>query len=83
MRLFAISKVICATILASPAVAKTCLSLPGDLNWPKDADWQSLNRTVDGKLVATDPIGSPCHDPTYNATACDELKAAWANPLTQ
>jgi hypothetical protein len=38
---------------------------------------------VAGRLVATKPIGSPCHDPTFDAAACDALKANWFNPLTQ
>jgi hypothetical protein len=42
-----------------------------------------LNQTVSGKLIKTVPIGSPCHDPTYDEAACTELKAQWTNPLTQ
>jgi hypothetical protein len=60
-----------------------CRCLPGDACWPAQDSWAKLNSTVSGKLVATVPIGSPCHDPTYDAAACDQLKADWLNPLTQ
>ncbi|KAF2633887.1 FAD binding domain-containing protein, partial [Macroventuria anomochaeta] len=59
-----------------------CHVLPGDADWPSTEAWSTLNETVNGKLVKTVPIGSPCHDPTYDASACDALKAAWTNPLT-
>ncbi|CAI6331748.1 unnamed protein product [Periconia digitata] len=62
--------------------AHKCLTLPSDRDWPRDHDWEQLNRTVNGNLVATTPIGSPCHDPSYDAVACDKLKAEWLNPLT-
>ncbi|PVH91131.1 hypothetical protein DM02DRAFT_470584, partial [Periconia macrospinosa] len=52
-----------------------CLLLPGDYDWPKTDIWAALNTTVNGKLVATNPIGSPCHDPTYNESACNSLQA--------
>lgn len=60
-----------------------CLCQPADACWPSDDVWSKLNTTVDGKLVETSPIGSPCHDPTYDAGACQALKAQWLNPLTQ
>ncbi|KAH7392252.1 FAD binding domain-containing protein [Phaeosphaeria sp. MPI-PUGE-AT-0046c] len=64
------------------AQSADCLCLPGDACWPAQDTWATLNSTVNGKLVATVPIGSPCHDPTYDAGACDELKKQWLNPLT-
>ncbi|KAL5115253.1 hypothetical protein ACEQ8H_006845 [Pleosporales sp. CAS-2024a] len=59
-----------------------CLCLPGDACWPSQNTWNALNKTVSGKLVATVPIASPCHDPTYDAAACANLQAEWTNPLT-
>jgi hypothetical protein len=86
MKLVFIAKLIWAMLLAKLGVAhnnKQCLVLPGDADWPNAEAWSTLNSTVNGKLVATVPIGSPCHDPTYDASACDALKAKWTNPLTQ
>ncbi|KAL2759357.1 hypothetical protein ACRALDRAFT_1025952 [Sodiomyces alcalophilus JCM 7366] len=72
---------------ATPATAATrpaafCYCMPGDPCWPSQDTWQHLNSTVRGGLVATEPIGSPCHDPTYDEAACDALRAEWTNPLT-
>ncbi|KGO69587.1 FAD linked oxidase, N-terminal [Penicillium italicum] len=43
---------------------------------------QVLSRgcTVGGSLVATVPIGSPCHEPNYDAVACAALKEIWETP---
>ncbi|KAK7432915.1 hypothetical protein QQZ08_000386 [Neonectria magnoliae] len=59
-----------------------CRCLPGDSCWPSWYSWARLNSTVGGRLVATEPIGSPCHDPTYDEAACKALQAEWNNPLT-
>ncbi|ESZ91957.1 hypothetical protein SBOR_7666 [Sclerotinia borealis F-4128] len=58
----------------------SCRALPGDSLWPSTTEWNKLNNTVDGRLVATVPIASPCHDPNYDATECAYLQANWANP---
>lgn len=64
-----------------PASASTsCRALPGDLAWPSLLEWQTLNATVNGRLVATVPLGSPCHDPNYNETECAYLQSQWLFP---
>ncbi|ETS77837.1 hypothetical protein PFICI_09899 [Pestalotiopsis fici W106-1] len=60
-----------------PVIGGDCKVFPGDAAWPSDAEWASLNETVSGRLVKTVPLGSPCHDPNYNATLCEELKDEW------
>ncbi|KAK0385546.1 hypothetical protein NLU13_6725 [Sarocladium strictum] len=59
-----------------------CRCLPGDACWPSVQEWQRLNQTVDGRLVATVPIGSPCHDPHYDEAACKQLQDDWLLPQT-
>ncbi|CAG8896820.1 unnamed protein product [Penicillium egyptiacum] len=66
--------------LAAPAIASDCHCLPSDSCWPAPSAWASLNSTVGGRLVATVPIGSPCHEPNYDAAACAALKANWNMP---
>ncbi|OQE34805.1 hypothetical protein PENCOP_c015G05357 [Penicillium coprophilum] len=66
--------------LAVPAIASDCHCLPGDTCWPAPSVWASLNDTVDGRLIATVPIGTPCHAPNYDAAACAALKANWTKP---
>ncbi|CAM1503621.1 Fc.00g012120.m01.CDS01 [Cosmosporella sp. VM-42] len=69
-------------VLTSSCQATLCRSLPGDASWPSVTVWNRLNSTVDGRLVKTVPLGSPCHDPNYNADACAALQDAWNLPQT-
>ena len=55
----------------------TCRYIPGDPLWPSSQDWNELNSTIGGRLVATIPLGSPCHDPTYDAAECSYLQNQW------
>ncbi|KAI1170396.1 FAD binding domain protein [Nemania sp. FL0916] len=61
-----------------------CRCFPGDECWPSRADWAALNQSVYGALVATVPIGSPCHDTfpgvSYDAEKCGEIQANWPRP---
>lgn len=75
-----------ATATAAPAASSSnasCHCLPGDACWPSAAKWNALNSTVGGRLIATVPIGSVCHEPTYDAEACAQLQEDWNLPQTQ
>ncbi|KAG5982709.1 hypothetical protein E4U55_001499 [Claviceps digitariae] len=61
----------------SPA---NCRVLPGDPTWPSKSDWYAFNSSVDGQLIATKPLGSPCHDPKYDETACAAVQKQWMLP---
>jgi len=61
----------------------SCRFIPGDEGWPSQSDWDRLNRTVRGRLIATVPLASVCHTPTYSETACDSLKQQWDLSPTQ
>ncbi|KFA66959.1 hypothetical protein S40285_05754 [Stachybotrys chlorohalonatus IBT 40285] len=57
-----------------------CKVLPGDRDWPSTSQWSSLNGTVNGRLIASVPLGSVCHDApfnNYNADACARLQNTW------
>ncbi|OJJ51527.1 hypothetical protein ASPZODRAFT_12348 [Penicilliopsis zonata CBS 506.65] len=83
MKAWTVAAAVAAAALSSTALAASdCYCLPGDSCWPSDTKWATLNTTVGGRLVATVPIGTPCHDPTYNETACAELQANWYLPET-
>ncbi|KAJ3531215.1 hypothetical protein NM208_g8974 [Fusarium decemcellulare] len=58
----------------------SCKCFPGDKCWPSDNAWKSLNSTVGGRLIKTVPLGSPCHDPTYDAAECKRLQSQWQSP---
>ncbi|CAF3524157.1 unnamed protein product [Fusarium graminearum] len=69
-------------LIARTSAAPNCRCMPSDACWPSNNAWASLNKTVDGTLIKTVPIGSPCHDPTYDADACAALQSAWMLPQT-
>jgi hypothetical protein len=54
-----------------------CRCFPGEHCWPKAHEWNTLNETLDGRLLATVPLGSPCHDPKYDAKRCVQLLGEW------
>ena len=71
---------VCQVSRASPAnyTNSRCRVLPGDYDWPSIAQWDKLNNTiVGGKLILNVPLGSPCHDPTYNAAQCAAIRQGW------
>ncbi|KAK8047898.1 FAD binding domain containing protein [Apiospora saccharicola] len=73
---------------ASPLISKSVRSLPGsrcksiqgDPTWPTEEDWARLNATVQGRLITSVRIASVCHDPTYDARACEDLRGKWGFP---
>lgn len=71
-------------IAAFPTVLTAwCRSLPGDESWPNASQWENLNSTVGGRLVETYPLGSACHDPTFDATKCASLQTQWLDAQLQ
>lgn len=62
---------------------QSCRKLPHDEDWPTQETWAALNATVDGKLIATVPLASSCHDPNYDAAKCDPLRENWEYAQTQ
>ena len=73
-------------VLAIPVAdssSKSCHCMPTDPCWPSTSEWNKLNSSVEGRLVQTHPIGSPCHDPTYDAAKCQFLQQQWTTPELQ
>lgn len=68
------------------AIETRCRCFPGDSCWPLPEEWNELNRTLGGNLVATIPIASVCHDNPfmipYDAEACAQLRSVWNHPET-
>ncbi|KAI0836946.1 FAD-binding domain-containing protein [Hypoxylon sp. FL0890] len=74
---FLLSLIESALVFISPTQPAKCKYLPGDANWPSLDEWSALNNTVYGRLIATIPLGSPCHDPTYDEELCASLQGQW------
>ncbi|KAH8820658.1 hypothetical protein F5884DRAFT_57366 [Xylogone sp. PMI_703] len=75
-----------ALLSASPMLASNsslfssnCKCMPGDECWPSPIAWNILNATVGGRLIATVPIGTPCHDPHYDAAECAYFQSQVVN----
>ncbi|KAE9411632.1 FAD binding domain-containing protein [Gymnopus androsaceus JB14] len=54
--------------------------LPTDPCWPSETEWNALNTTLGGLLIATVPLGQPCHDPDFNNGTCEYLQDQWQFP---
>jgi len=79
-----LSTVVALVVQFSMALAsENCHCFPGDSCWPSTEAWSNLNSTVGGRLIATVPIGTPCHDPTFNAAECANLQSEWTLVQTQ
>lgn len=72
-------------LLAVPlaAASPACRCFPSDACWPSNNVWSQFNKTIDGRLVKTVPLGVPCHAPNYNAETCEVLKDGWLLPEEQ
>lgn len=57
--------------------AQYCKPVPGGAKWPSVADWNALNRTIEGRLIAPTPPGAVCQptSASYNEDACTRLVA--------
>lgn len=76
---------LCSLPKSSGFSSPACKVLPGDPGWPTLAEWDSLNSTVGGRLVATVPIGNVCHNSPFSAydkAACESLAKEWILPQT-
>ncbi|KAF9262431.1 FAD-binding domain-containing protein [Marasmius fiardii PR-910] len=81
------SSVIGAILVAASTATNTtrpsppsCRILPGDPSWPTQEAWNAFNHSIDGRLIKTVPIGSVCHDPTYDEEQCNLVRSNWRNP---
>ncbi|OOQ84385.1 FAD binding domain protein [Penicillium brasilianum] len=66
-----------------PAIASqspSCRCLPGDACWPSTSTWNAFNQSIDGLLMATVPLGTPCHAPNFDEEKCKAIKDGWLLP---
>ena len=77
MRLF-LSNIL-SLLFASGGLAG-CKNKPGSAGWPAPNQWDSLNQTVEGRLIHTIPPGGVCHagQPNYNPSSCSATTASWS-----
>jgi hypothetical protein len=81
-QLLAISASLALVVSAQYNTTK-CRNIPGDDGWPNANEWKALNASVSGRLIKTRPAGHVCHEPTYDAEACQALNSTWKYPSAQ
>jgi hypothetical protein len=54
-----------------------CRYIPGDEGWPSEPQWKQLNSSIGGRLIATEPLASPCHQPGYDMQKCSFIREQW------
>ena len=70
---------------AAPALERkdsACRALPEDADWPQAEEWETLNRTVGGRLIRGVPLAEPaCYSTNVSATseACRTVQREWAS----
>ncbi|PBK61988.1 FAD binding domain protein [Armillaria solidipes] len=61
--------------------ARQCRVIPGDPEWPSQAVWDALNKSVDGRLIKTVPLASPCHaGESFDPDECTKIRSNWHTP---
>lgn len=81
--LFRLLGVLALGSVTTAAAKSHCRCFPGDSCWPSSDVWDQFNKTVDGRLIATIPLATPCHAPNYDAAVCKELRGEWLEPEVQ
>lgn len=54
---------------------RSCRCQPQQPCWPTEAQWATLNSSIQGNLVTVKPLGSHCHDPDFSAAECTVVQA--------
>ncbi|KAF2678710.1 6-hydroxy-D-nicotine oxidase [Lentithecium fluviatile CBS 122367] len=67
----------CASASVVASKEQECKCFPSEACWPSESEWSKFNATVGGRLIKTVPLGSPCHDPNYDAAKCEALTSQW------
>ncbi|KAL4913584.1 hypothetical protein BDW62DRAFT_220630 [Aspergillus aurantiobrunneus] len=56
-----------------------CRCRPHQNCWPSPEEWNGLNNSVNGKLVAVRPVAAVCHDGGSQSEACQAVQSLWSN----
>ena len=58
-----------------------CKAVPDSSGWPAEAEWNTLNQSVSGRLIAPEPAGAVCRPgrPEFNNQTCALLTQQWTN----
>ncbi|CAI7650954.1 unnamed protein product [Penicillium glandicola] len=85
LALLSLASLLCGLSIANRKSFPDCCCMPHDSCWPGDSQWAHFNKTVNGKLIATVPIASICHNDSFTAydqSQCAQLQSNWGLPVT-
>ncbi|KAL4947776.1 hypothetical protein BDW69DRAFT_204026 [Aspergillus filifer] len=56
-----------------------CRCRPHQSCWPSPEEWDALNASINGNLVAVRPVAAVCHDGGAQSEACQTVQEQWSN----
>ncbi|KIV93292.1 hypothetical protein, variant [Exophiala mesophila] len=76
---FAVALALPEIILGAPQ--PYCKPIPGSSDWPAPSEWQKLNDTLQGRLVAPVPPGEVCQtsSASFSNETCGYVLSQWTN----
>lgn len=69
--------------LATDNYGHRCRCRPHQPCWPRQHEWQALKASMDGSLVAVRPVAHACHEPGFDAAACNASASQASNSAWQ
>ncbi|KFX97817.1 hypothetical protein V490_02608 [Pseudogymnoascus sp. VKM F-3557] len=65
-------------LIGAPLALAKCKCTPTDDCWPKVSDWDTLNTTIDGRLINNEPLARPCYQGAgYSKEICEDISSNW------
>ncbi|KAI1431296.1 hypothetical protein GGR50DRAFT_689810 [Xylaria sp. CBS 124048] len=58
-----------------------CRFIPSDAGWPSVTDWNSLNQSISGRLIAGQPLAHSCHGEAFVQSLCASIEESYDNPI--
>lgn len=70
-------------LVAGTCATPKCKTTPFELDWPSDAEWAYLNKSINGELLRTTPVASSCWpgNPFGSPLSCDIVQNNWSSGI--
>ncbi|KAL8800514.1 MAG: hypothetical protein Q9200_007220, partial [Gallowayella weberi] len=77
--MFGILQVLLSFSSAAPQTGPFCKAVPGTPSWPSKAQWDALNTSISGQLLAPLPAAAVCDAslPVFNNDSCTIIASQW------
>ena len=79
LRILPYALLLCLSLPSSKASATRCKAVPGSPSWPTEAQWDALNSSIAGRLLAPLPPAAVCDTilPVFNNASCSYVASQW------